>query len=121
MMPLPEIDLKKHIWSLQQQIQLRQAELKKLERSLAKVNAQQTVRQATRPALTNHQRLAIEPIEVLGLTLRTASATDPRSASLRIATICSSLNLLCLMGSSPVRQGPFSQLISGTKFPGRPA
>jgi hypothetical protein len=53
--------------------------------------------------------------------IRAASATDPRSASLRIATICSSLNLLCLMGSSPVRQGPFSQLISGTKFPGRSA
>jgi len=73
MMPLPEIDLKKHIWSLQQQIQLRQAELKKLERSLAAALVQQAIGQAARPALTNHQRLAIEPIEVLGLTLRTAS------------------------------------------------
>jgi DNA-directed RNA polymerase alpha subunit len=34
---------------------------------------QQTIEQATRPALTNHERLAIEPIEVLGLTLRTAN------------------------------------------------
>ena len=73
MMPLPEIDLQKHIWSLQHQIQLRQAELKKLERSLATAIAQQAIGQAARPALASQERLAIEPIEVLGLTRRTAN------------------------------------------------
>ena len=73
MMPLPEIDLQKHIWSLQHQIQLRQAELKKLERSLATAIAQQAIGQAARPALTNQEQLAIEPIEVLGLTRRTTN------------------------------------------------
>jgi DNA-directed RNA polymerase alpha subunit len=73
MMPLTEIDLQKHIWSLQHQIQLRQAELKKLERSLATAIAQQAIGQAARPALTNQEQLAIEPIEVLGLTRRTAN------------------------------------------------
>jgi len=73
MMPLPEIDLQKHIWSLQHQIQLRQAELKKLERSLATAIAQQAIGQAARPALTNQEKLAIEPIDVLGLTRRTTN------------------------------------------------
>ena len=73
MMPLPEIDLQKHIWSLQHQIQLRQAELKKLERSLATAIAQQAIGQAARPALTKQEQIAIEPIEVLGLTRRTAN------------------------------------------------
>jgi DNA-directed RNA polymerase alpha subunit len=62
------------ITALRQQIQLRQSELKELERSLAVALAQQALGQAARPALTNHERLAIEPIEVLGLTLRTASS-----------------------------------------------
>jgi len=73
MKPLSEIDLQKHIWSLQHQIQLRQAELKKLERSLATAIAQQAIGQAARPALTKQEQLAIEPIEVLGLTRRTAN------------------------------------------------
>jgi DNA-directed RNA polymerase alpha subunit len=63
---------RQEITALRQQIQLRQSELKELERSLAAALAQQAIGQAARPALSNHERLAIEPIEVLGLTLRTA-------------------------------------------------
>ena len=69
----PDRALGNEILALRQQIQLRQSELKELERSLAVALAQQAIGQAARPALTNHERLAIEPIEVLGLTLRTAS------------------------------------------------
>ena len=69
----PDKALQNDILVLRQQIQLRQSELKELERPLAAALAQQAIGQAARPALSNHERLAIEPIEVLGLTLRTAS------------------------------------------------
>jgi DNA-directed RNA polymerase alpha subunit len=74
MKSLSEIDLQKHIWSLQHQIHLRQRELKQLERSLATAMAQRAIGHASRPALSAHERLAIEPIEVLGLTHRTANS-----------------------------------------------
>jgi len=74
MQPDPDKSLHNDILALRQQIQLRQSELRELERSLAAALAQQAIGQAARPALTNHERLAIEPIEVLGLTLRTASS-----------------------------------------------
>jgi DNA-directed RNA polymerase alpha subunit len=70
----PDKALHNDILALRQQIQLRQSELRELERSLAAALAQQAIGQAARPALSNHERLAIEPIEVLGLTLRTASS-----------------------------------------------
>jgi DNA-directed RNA polymerase alpha subunit len=73
MQPDPDNSLHNDILALRQQIQLRQSELRELERSLAAALAQQAIGQAARPALTNHERLAIEPIEVLGLTLRTVS------------------------------------------------
>ena len=60
----PDKALHSNILALRQQIQLRQSELKELERSLAAALAQQAIGQAARPVLTNHQRLAIEPIEV---------------------------------------------------------
>jgi DNA-directed RNA polymerase subunit alpha len=69
----PDKALQNEILALRQQIQLRQSELRELERSLAAALAQQAIGQAARPALTNNERLAIEPIEVLGLTLRTVS------------------------------------------------
>jgi DNA-directed RNA polymerase subunit alpha len=69
----PDKALRNEILVLRQQIQLRQSELKVLERSLAAALAQQAIGQAARPALSIHERLAIEPIEVLGLTLRTTS------------------------------------------------
>ena len=71
MQPDPDNSLHNDILALRQQIQLRQSELRELERSLAAALAQQAIGQAARPALTNNERLAIEPIEVLGLTLRT--------------------------------------------------
>jgi DNA-directed RNA polymerase alpha subunit len=74
MTPYIQASPQQEITALRQQIQLRQSELKELERSLAVALAQQALGQAARPALTNHERLAIEPIEVLGLTLRTASS-----------------------------------------------
>lgn len=47
------------------------------------------------------------PYNVCSLTvcLRATSDTMPRSASRRIATICSSVNLLFLVGSSPLGEG----------------
>ena len=73
MKPALRASLQQEITALRQQIQLRQSELKELERSLAVALAQQAIRQADRPAKSIHERLAIEPIEVLGLTLRTVS------------------------------------------------
>ena len=73
MKAIPEVNLQHEITALRHQIQLRQAELKKLERSLATAIAQQAIGQAARPALTKQEQLAIEPIEVLGLTRRTAN------------------------------------------------
>ena len=58
----PDKALGNEILALRQQIKLRQSELKELERSLAVALAQQAIGQAARPLLTNHERLAIEPI-----------------------------------------------------------
>ena len=73
MKPAAQVNLQHEITALRHQIQLRQAELKKLERSLATAIAQQAIGQAARPALASQERIAIEPIEVLGLTRRTTN------------------------------------------------
>ena len=49
------------------------------------------------------------------LTSRHLAATGLLSASRRILTICSSLNRLFFMASSP--QKPFSQISTGPKIP----